>query len=262
MATNPACLDAIRALIAVLRDRNISYVIIGGAALQLHYGIISVRTTADVDTIVLVDTWEEYDGLLSDLQSRGWASSHEHEYRRHAPGGCIVDLMPYPIHEARGENHVVLPQSKGKLSTIGWLEALTSAEETYLDGIGLVRVPPPQHLAAIKAAAWYERGATKDAYDFITLCRRFGTGDALIVEVTAGRSANATQARAMLLARAIVDAVPAGRPVVHALAKALADRYGALVSILRAEFERETNADEFRREMTDIATGLFVVQSS
>src|SRR5438034_2517575 len=61
VAANPACLDAIRALIAVLRDRNIPYVIVGGAALQLRYGITSVRATADIDTIVLADTWQEYD---------------------------------------------------------------------------------------------------------------------------------------------------------------------------------------------------------
>lgn len=259
MATNPACLDAIRTLIAVLRDRNIPYVIVGGVALQLRYGITSVRTTADVDTIVLVDIWEEYEDLLSDLQTRGWKADREHEYRRHAPGGCIVDFLPYPINEAKGEDQVVLPRSKGKLSTIGWVEALTSAEETQLEPIGLVRVPPPQHLAAIKAAAWHERGATKDAYDFVTLCRRFGTRDALIAEVTAGRAANATQARAMLLVRAIVDAVPASRPAVHALARALADSHGALVAMLRVEFERETDANDFQREMTDIATGLLSI---
>ncbi len=61
MATNPACLDAIRTLIVILRDRKVLYVIVGGAALQLRYGIISMRTTADVDTVVLVDTWKEYD---------------------------------------------------------------------------------------------------------------------------------------------------------------------------------------------------------
>lgn len=261
MATNPACLEAIRALIAVLGNRNIPYVIVGGAALQLRYGITSVRATADVDTIVLVDTWEEYDNMLSDLRSRGWTENREHEYRRHAPGGCIVDLLPYPTHEAKGKDRVVLPRSQGKLSTIGWVEALTSAEETRLDPIGLVRVPPPPHLAAIKAAVWYERGATKDAYDLVTLCRRFGTGDALIAEVTAGRATNATQARAFLLARAIADAVPTAMPAVRALANALADRYGALGSMLRAEFERETDADEFQREMTDIATGLLAAQA-
>lgn len=260
MATNPACLDAIRTLIAVLSDRNISYVIVGGAALQLRYGITSVRTTADVDTIVLVDTWQDYDDVLSDLERRGWMPDREHEYRRHAPGRCVVDLLPYPIDEAKGEDQVVLPRSKGKLSTIGWIEALTSAEETHLDPIGLVRVPPPQHLAAIKAAAWYERGATKDAYDFVTLCRRFGTGDALIAEVTAGRAANATQARAVLLGQAITRAVPAAMPAVQALARTLANRHGALVSMLRAEFERETDADDFQREIMDVATGLLVIQ--
>ncbi len=256
MATNPACLDAIRTLITVVRHRNIVYVIVGGAALQLRYGITSVRTTADIDTVVLVDTWEEYNSLVGELQSRGWTANSVHEYRLHAPGGCIVDLLPFPIHDAKGEHQVVLPHSKAKLSTIGWAEALFSAEETQLDPIGLVRVPPPQHLAAIKASAWHERSATKDAYDFVTLCRRFGTGDALILEVTAGRAANAIQARTIMLARAIADAVPASIPAVHALATALADRHGALVSMLWAEFERGADADDFRREMMDIGTGL------
>ena len=175
MATNPACLEAIRVLIAVLRDRGIPYVIIGGAAFQLRYGITSVRTTADVDTIVLVDTWEEYGSLFAELHGRGWTGDSEHEYRLHAPGGCILDLLPYPIRDTREDDKMVLPKSGGKLSTIGWVEALFGAEEVQLDPIGLVRIPPPQHLAAIKVAAWYERSATKDAYDLVTLCRRFGS---------------------------------------------------------------------------------------
>jgi hypothetical protein len=94
------------------------------------------------------------------------------------------------------------------------------------------------------------------------LCRRFGAGDALIAEVVAGRAANATQGRAILLARAIADAVPAAMPVVRSLATALADRHGALVARLRAEFEREAEADEFQREMSDMATGLLTVRSA
>jgi predicted nucleotidyltransferase len=124
VATNPACLEAIRTLTAVLQDRTILYVLVGGAALQFRYGIIAVRATADIDTVVLVDTWDEYDTLLHDLERRGWKADRQHEYRRHAPGGCVVDLLPYPIREAKEEHQVVLPHSKGTLSTIGWAEAL------------------------------------------------------------------------------------------------------------------------------------------
>jgi hypothetical protein len=34
-----------------------------------------------------------------------------------------------------------------------------------------------------------------------------------------------------------------------------------LVARLRAEFEREAEADEFQREMTDMATGLLTVRA-
>jgi len=44
-------------------------------------------------------------------------------------------------------------------------------------------------------------------------------------------------------------------------ATALTDRHGALVARLRAEFEREAEADEFQREMTDMATGLLTVRA-
>ena len=84
----------------------------------------------------------------------------------------------------------------------------------------------------------------------------FRVGHDLIAEATAGRAQNATVARAVLLARAIAASVPSALRALRALASALANPHGALVSMLWSEFERETESDTFRREMTDIAAGL------
>lgn len=126
MAVNPACLQALRVLIAFLDERHVLHVIVGGAALQLIYGVASVRATADVDTVILVDSWEEYNTLVEALKAREWKLDPEHEYRLRAEG-CIMDLLPYPVREIR-DDRLVLPRSRGVLSTVGWIEALTQGQ--------------------------------------------------------------------------------------------------------------------------------------
>lgn len=122
-----------------------------------------------------------------------------------------------------------------------------------------MRVPPPEHLAAIKAAAWFERGETKDAHDFVTLCRQFGDADAIIAEVASGPSTSGIGARSVLLARAIQAAVPAAVKRVRSLAEALDDSRSALPTRLWAEFARARDADEFREEM--VAIGRHILQA-
>lgn len=256
MATDPACLTALRTLVAVFDRRGILYALVGGTAVQFVYGVVAARFTADIDTMVLVRSLEEFYAVQAELEAEGWQRGQE-PYRMLALSGCRIDILPYSEREVEGER-IRFPGSQTVLSVVGWLEAIMAAGSIEIPGIGVVRVPPAENLAALKAAAWHERGGatSKDAYDLVVLARRFGEDDAVLEFLGDGIAASAVEARAMLLARKVKTAVPAATERLRHLASNLTEPRTGLASRLWSDWERAAEQEDVEQEIQAVGQGL------
>jgi hypothetical protein len=107
-------LHALGQLTTVLDQRGVMSALIGGMALQLLQPLATARMTHDVDVAVLVESFDEYEEIRSELLGLGWAPEPE-EHRLRSPEGCLVDLLPYPRKDVV-DDHVTLPRSKTPLN--------------------------------------------------------------------------------------------------------------------------------------------------
>lgn len=253
MATDPACLLALRALLGILSARKIEYVLIGGVAMQMLYGFVVARTTNDVDAVVLVETWKEYRELTDELRQLHWDAA-DRPYRLKTPEGCLFDLLPYPIREAP-DDRIIFPESDEPLPTIGLVEALFTAQEVEWPPLERIRVAAPPHLAALKAVAWYDRQEPRDAYDFTVLCRQFGEVSGILDLIARGEAEGEFDARARLLAQAVSAAVPRSTRHLKTLAAALTDQRQSLPTIMWRAFAPKQDADRFVQELAQIGRG-------
>lgn len=160
MATDPACLQALAQLSALLDRRGIISALIGGMALQLLQPLATARVTHDIDLALLVESFDEYEEIRSELLAIGWTAEPE-EHRLRTREGCLVDLLPYPRKDVV-DDHVILPRSKTPLNVAGMVEAIVASKPVLLGGTNhiRVRVAPIEHIALLKMVAWAERGAT------------------------------------------------------------------------------------------------------
>ncbi len=256
MATDPSCLRAIQTVASVLDGRGIPYAVIGATAIQLIYGVVSTRPTADVDAVILVRDLAEFRQVQADLEQRGWTHAPE-PYRMVAPEGCRVDLLPYAGRDVV-DDQLVFPGSGETLTTTGWPETIAAARLCEVPGIGQLPIPLPEYLAGLKAVAWYVRGGatSKDAYDLITLARRFGGYNEIAELLAAGGAETAAEARALLLSRAVKVSLPAVVPRLKALAAALVDAKRGLAAWLWSEWEKRADRDSTQQELIAIGRGL------
>ncbi|HXF82754.1 MAG TPA: nucleotidyl transferase AbiEii/AbiGii toxin family protein [bacterium] len=258
MATDPACLMALRTLVALFDRRQVLYALVGGTAVQLMEGVVQARFTVDVDAIVLAHGVEELRSVLADLETRGWQRDPE-PYRMLAPGGCRIDILPYLAGEIRGDR-LRLPGTDRMLSTAGWIEAVAAAQRTEVPGIGAIRIAPPQNLAALKVAAWHERGGgtNKDAYDLFIMARRFGSDDDVLRLLRERVVDHPLEARAALLARAIREAVPTVRDPLRALGRNLADPGTGAAARLWRDWQADVDQDALEGEIRAVGRGLLI----
>lgn len=256
MATDPACLAALRTIVAMFDRRGVLYALVGGTAAQFVYGVVAARFTADIDTVVLVHSLEEFYAVQAELATGGWVQAEE-PYRMLAPGGCRIDMLPYSERDVQG-GQMKFPGSQIALSVVGWVEAIMAARPIEVPGIGVVRIPPAENLAAMKAAAWHERGGAtnKDAYDVVVLARRYGEDEAVLELIGDATADSPVEARAILLARKVKAAVPAATGRLHALARNLAEPGTGLASRLWSDWERGAEQDQIEREIQSIGQGL------
>lgn len=256
MATDPSCLRAIKTVASVLDGRGIPYAVIGGTAIQLLYGVVSTRPTADVDAVILVKDLAEFRQVQADLEQQGWTRVPE-PYRMVAPEGCRVDLLPYAGRDVV-DDQLTFPGSGETLTTIGWLETIAAARPIEVPGIGPLLIPPPEYLAGLKAVAWHARGGgtSKDAYDLIVLARRFGSYNDITELLAAGGAETEKEARAVLLSRAVKASLPTAAPKLEALAAALADVKRGLAAWIWREWEGRTDHDSTEQELIAMGRGL------
>ncbi len=156
---------------------------VGGATVSLHLDDaqpMDIRSTKDVDFIVSVTSYGDYQRLAEQLRQRGFTEDSQPEDGEHSPicryicNGIIVDVMP--------DNEAILGFSNP------WFQiGREKAVSHILPGGLTIRVVPAPYLLATKLAAYFNRGTdileSKDAEDIAILVNG---RDALVDEILSG----------------------------------------------------------------------------
>lgn len=159
--------ERIRALAVlgeVLKERQAEYSLIGALAWQLGLGM-EYRTTLDVDVVVHVSSWEDYDQIKKTLVQRGFEMGRQPH--RLVSGGAHVDLLPYSLDLLEGTK-LVWPDGR-TMDMTGYELVFTQLEPEELAPELRWPVPPLPVLVVLKLVSFRDRGASRDLAD-VVLC--------------------------------------------------------------------------------------------
>ena len=156
---------------------------VGGATVSLHLDDAlpaDIRSTKDVDFIVSVTGYSDYQKLAEQLRAKGFREDSNPEDDETSPicryvcNGIIVDVMP--------DDEAILGFSNP------WFRiGRENAAPYQLPDGPVIRIVPATYLLATKLAAYVSRGTdileSKDAEDIVTL---INGRDALVSEIQKG----------------------------------------------------------------------------
>ncbi|WNV82875.1 hypothetical protein [Umezawaea sp. Da 62-37] len=144
-------------------EAQVDYLVVGATARSLIsidlLGTSPQRRTDDIDIAAEVDSWDDYDSLVSTLKRQD-GSAH-----KFLVDGTEVDVVPYGGVE-QADRTITWPDDH-VMNVLGFREAVESAQTVLLpDGVS-VKVPSIPALVLLKLLAWQDRHYkdTRDALD-------------------------------------------------------------------------------------------------
>ncbi len=159
MVIDPKTIEALRVLAQVLAEDGRDVVLIGALVPQILIDMrqgreFAGRTTRDVDTVVMVASWEDFNRMRSRLHEIGFRpGSVPHEFQF---GDVRIDLIPFGPGLVQDDS-LVWPEADRVMSTLGIEEAFEHAQpEELAPGLSLPVVPIPG-LVLLKIVAYQDR---------------------------------------------------------------------------------------------------------
>lgn len=169
---DPAVIEALRLLIGLIGDER--FVIIGATVprVLIDQGLAGGRATRDVDAVLRVDTWEEFQELTRRLVTVGFrlrGAPHRFEY-----GRAEIDLIPYSRALAPG-GRLQWPGEDRAMSTLGIEEAFASARPVRVGDL-VVPMVPVAGCVLLKLIAYNDRPLerARDLVDILHCFDRYG----------------------------------------------------------------------------------------
>lgn len=156
------------------REARVDYLVVGATARSLiSIGLLGTspqRQTNDIDIAAEVDSWDEFNSLVGQLEKHG-PSVHKFIVE-----GTEVDVVPYGGIE-RTDRTIMWPDDH-VMNVLGFREAVESAETVLLPGGISVKVPSIPALVLLKLFAWRDRHRddTRDALDLATIIAWYSSG--------------------------------------------------------------------------------------
>jgi len=176
---NPVFEQALLRVINAVTPLAIPYFIAGATArdIVLHgiFGHPPIRATRDIDTALLVSSWDEFETAKTRLIQAGLEATEQVHRLKEPESGLPVDIIPFG-HLADKEGQIQWPPSHDiTMSVVGFQEAYESALTVSFKGVEL-KVASLPGIVMLKLMAWDERGAenSKDATDFYSILSKYG----------------------------------------------------------------------------------------
>lgn len=185
--------DLLLALHSTAAAMGVTYCLVGAFArdviLGLCFGIDTGEATRDIDFVLMMDDWAQFDELRARLiAQRGFAENRSIPHRLTFRGVRELDIVPFGAIEQKPGEIAWPPEFTTVMSTVGLRQANARAlHVTIAEGIS-VPFASPAALSLLKLIAWSERGSAvhrKDARDLgllLTTYLRAGNEERLYAE--------------------------------------------------------------------------------
>ena len=133
------------------------------------------RKTYDIDTAILISSWDVFDELREQLINEGLEKTAVTHRLLHQETGLPVDVIPFG--EITGANDQIEwpPEYAISMSVTGFIEAYNHALNIEIAPNYIIKASSLAGLALLKLIAWGERRheSNKDAQDFLTILKEY-----------------------------------------------------------------------------------------
>ncbi|GAB1077220.1 MAG: nucleotidyl transferase AbiEii/AbiGii toxin family protein [Shewanella algae] len=175
---NPVFEQALLRVVKAVNTLNVPYFIAGATARDIVlngiFGHAPIRATRDIDTAILVSSWEEFEATKASLLQAGLETTNQIHRLKETESGLPVDIIPFGSL-ADHEGHIQWPPSHDiTMSVVGFQEAYeTALTVSFKDSEFKVASLPG--IVMLKLIAWDERGVenSKDATDFYSILSKY-----------------------------------------------------------------------------------------
>ena len=199
------------------------------------------RETRDVDSVVGLQSWDEWKAFIEGLTQLGFEQSVEEHRLRY--GQAQFDLVPYG-GLVTAEQVLRWPSSKFEMNMMGMSDALNSARLTeVLPGVS-IPVAPLWSIVVLKIAAYQDRHYPRDLTDIVYIADEFERSDPQTRRYDVLDRVTIEQAGAYLLGLEI-KTFGSAESVAHSKAflETIIDEYDPIIAVVLREEGRAFSDD-------------------
>lgn len=169
---------ALQELVRYFERREVSFALVGALVPALLLSpdkeklSIGTRETRDADHVVLLKSWEEWDGVLNDLERLGFKRGNRGQEHRLYFETAEIDLIPYGLQKGPDEV-LVWPRSGLSMNLAGFSDVFKYAEKTEVAPGIRIPVIPLWLFVVLKAAAYSDRKLIRDVGDIVYVLENY-----------------------------------------------------------------------------------------
>jgi len=162
-----------------LQKLGIPYAIVGARALVLLIELrekrgkgFGARPTQDIDFVVSIDNWKQYENMKSELAKLGFFQKSQEPEHRFFFDEIPIDIIPYGKGLIR-DGKLIWPKSGIVMETAGLSEAFEHIDYVRLQKNVVVPVASLTTLIFLKIIAFQDRNYSRDLIDIQILSIEF-----------------------------------------------------------------------------------------
>lgn len=168
-----------------LKDIGVRSVLIGALAPTIQIvgdmaQIVAgeIHATKDVDTVISVDSWEEFNKIKQRLKEKGFTDASQDVEHKMVYRGVEVDLIPFGPGVIK-DNRLTWPDSEQIMNMIGTADAIKYAQTVLSPEGQEVLVAPLWATVVLKLFAYEDRRTIKkqDIDDAIVILRAYAVDE-------------------------------------------------------------------------------------
>jgi len=146
----------------IMKRHKIPYYLIGVNAIALQLlrkNIKPSRGTKDIDFAIMISSTEEYQTIITDLESKGFTKVQAPWTFYNKAFNAVIDVLPFG--EIEEEFTLNFNKRTIDLHVLGLKEVLADAREIFIDE-KVVQIPPLQGMVILKLISWSDRPEERD----------------------------------------------------------------------------------------------------
>lgn len=165
--------EALRVLRDYFEQRKIPFALVGALVPALPLSSdIGARETRDVDHVIKLQSWEAWNGVITELERLGFTSGRGEQEHRLYYRTAEIDLIPFGIFDGPS-NVLIWPKSGNRMNMTGFLEVFQFAIPTEVVPGVTLPVVPLWLFAVLKAVAFLDREFPRDLHDLVYVLEHY-----------------------------------------------------------------------------------------